>query len=440
MAKKITNPQIIGARGESFVSERANSMGFMYSGYGRVEAGIDGLLELRDPDTGVATGQLVAVQVKTKEWGSYTGETETSFEYLMDKSDVEYWDGCNLPVIVVLVHLESNIAYWKNANAGSGEDGRRLTIDKEIDVFDRRAAEGIAAVCVEKSGFGVWFPPLRGDEDGYLNLLSVRFSGKVFMAASPYKSGRAALYELLGHEQRPPNDWTIRGGQFMSFRDPSDGPLRHIVDRGSIEAFCPEDVMYPDDEPGEHVVIDLLRRTLIAQLDGTLFYRKSRKALYFPPTPELISRTYPYRSFKNYTSAEVVKRYEKDGVLKYVRHHAFEPRFWRIGDEWYLSISPTFVFTWDGFKPDMFESGRLAGKKQREFNSALAGQFVMWRYLLVGDEQERSEGLFPTTDELTKPLWFEALEPLTLPQSVPDDLWRSSELVTADEHQGRLPV
>ncbi len=32
-------------------------------------------------------------------------------------------------------------------------------------------------------------------------------------------------------------------------------------------------------------------------------------------------------------------------------------------------VAPTFVFTWDGFRPDRFASGRLAGKKQREFNS-----------------------------------------------------------------------
>jgi hypothetical protein len=58
--------------------------------------------------------------------------------------------------------------------------------------------------------------------------------------------------------------------------------------------------------------------------------------------------------------------------------------FWRIDDQWFLSVTPTFVFTWDGFRPDKFASGRLAGKKHREHNSALVGQFAMWKFLLTG--------------------------------------------------------
>ena len=45
MTKTITNQQLIGYRGEAFVSERANAMGFMFSRYGPLEAGMDGLLE-----------------------------------------------------------------------------------------------------------------------------------------------------------------------------------------------------------------------------------------------------------------------------------------------------------------------------------------------------------------------------------------------------------
>jgi hypothetical protein len=28
------------------------------------------------------------------------------FEYLMDADEVEYWTGCNVPAILILVHLE----------------------------------------------------------------------------------------------------------------------------------------------------------------------------------------------------------------------------------------------------------------------------------------------------------------------------------------------
>ena len=159
MTKTITNAQIIGSQGESFVAERANAMGFMFTPYGRLEAGIDGVLEVRDPQSGTATGRLLAVQVKTKARGAYTAESEAGFEYLMDESDVTYWRDSNLPV-VVLVHLECRTAYWKSVSEGSGSGRRRLRINKETDVFDETACDDLAALCVVKGGWGVSFPPL----------------------------------------------------------------------------------------------------------------------------------------------------------------------------------------------------------------------------------------------------------------------------------------
>ena len=442
MAKIITNQQIIGAQGEAVVSERANAMGFMFSRYGPLEAGMDGLLEIRDPITGAASGRLVAVQVKTTNADSYTAETESGFEYLMDDADVAYWKGCNLPVIVVLVRLERNQAYWKSAEKGEGVAGRRLRIDKNRDVFDVRARDAIADLCVAKSGFGVWFPPLKTGERGHLNVLEVILPGAIYVGASPFKSGELALRELLIHEERPPDDWIIRGGQFMSFRDPHECSLRHIVDSGSVEPFASEELAFPDDKADERHMIELLRRTLGVQLDGLLAYNREQRAFYFPAVPGTVERVYPYRSLKQRTSADVVKKYEKDGTLKFVRHHAFEPRFWRIGDQWLLSVTPTFVFTWDGFRPDKFASGRLTGKKQREYNSALIGQFSMWRFLLTGaDEDGDANPLFPRETGKNRILHFAPIETLTLPRGVPDDLWRANEPEPRpDVAQGRFSL
>jgi hypothetical protein len=47
MSKTITNQQLIGSRGEAFVAERANAMGFMFNRHGPLEAGMDGLMEIR---------------------------------------------------------------------------------------------------------------------------------------------------------------------------------------------------------------------------------------------------------------------------------------------------------------------------------------------------------------------------------------------------------
>jgi Domain of unknown function (DUF4365) len=103
MTKTITRQQIAGSQGEAFVREPAHDMGFLFNPYGQPEAGIDGLLELRNSVTGEVKGQLVGAQLKTRDEGAYTAETDTAFEYLLDPRDVEYWRQSNLPVIIVLV-------------------------------------------------------------------------------------------------------------------------------------------------------------------------------------------------------------------------------------------------------------------------------------------------------------------------------------------------
>ena len=442
MTKTITRQQVAGSEGEAFVRQRANAMGFLYTPYNPPEAGIDGFLEIRDPVTGAMSGRFVAVQVKTTDDAGYTAESDQGFEYLMDGKDVEYWAGSNIPVVVVLVRLGRNEAYWKSVDTGEGSGARRLRIDKAKDRFDAGARDALADLCVSKGGWGVWFPPLKRGEAGHLNLMEVTLPEFVYVAASPFKTGRAALAELLENEARPPDDWVIRAGQFMSFRDPREGPLERIVDTGGVEEIASDEIAFPDDEADERNMIELLRRTLGAQLDGLLAFSRDQKAFYFPADAEEIERTYHYTSLKQQTSAGVVRKYAKDGQLKYVRHHAFEPRFWRVGGMWLLSVTPTFVFTWDGFRPDRFASGRLAGKKQREFNSSLLGQFVMWRNLLTGlGAREGADQLFELEPDKEHPLRFQAMEPLDLPRGVPDELWRTTEPEPLpDEAQARLAL
>lgn len=313
MPKTITDAQLVGARGEALVNARANAMGFMFSRYGPLEAGIDGLLELRDPQNFAATGRLVAVQIKTKSQGSYTAENESNFDYLMEENDIEYWRECSLPVIMVLVHLEREAIYWKPVDSGEGPGKRRLHVDKTRDKFDKESRERIAGLCAEKSGFGVWFPPLNSGENGFLNLLNIILPGDIYVAPSSVGNGRLARSELLKRDDRPPDDWVIYERRFMSFRDPRDNCLSRIVDLGAVEKISAEEVMFPEQEAEEHAVINLLRRTLVAQFDGVLAYNHTRRVLYFPAAIRAINRTYRYHALKQQTSAMVVKKYQKDG-------------------------------------------------------------------------------------------------------------------------------
>jgi hypothetical protein len=95
--KTVTDNQRNGELGETLVKAAVLKLGHVFEGRGRLETGIDGTIEFRDPATGRMLGKTVAVQVKTTANGAYSREDKTGFEYLLRTADLEYWRNTNRP-------------------------------------------------------------------------------------------------------------------------------------------------------------------------------------------------------------------------------------------------------------------------------------------------------------------------------------------------------
>jgi hypothetical protein len=73
--KKILKSDIIGQQGIALIHQAISGMGFLWHPTG-LEAGIDGLIELRDEQTDVVSGHFVAVQSKAADQSRrFTAET-----------------------------------------------------------------------------------------------------------------------------------------------------------------------------------------------------------------------------------------------------------------------------------------------------------------------------------------------------------------------------
>lgn len=439
--KTVTENQLRGDLGETLVKAKFQRLGLVFEGRGRLETGIDGTVELRDRSTGRMLGKTIAVQVKTTMDGGYTRETETGFEYLLRAADLEYWHSNNLPVIVVLYRQADESFFWKGVGQAGPDEDRRLTFDKAADRLDERSLDRLAQLAVERGRLGSFVPPMRMNEPAHLNLMRIEMPDEIFVAESPFRSGRDAVPALLKAEGRN-FDWVIRGRRFVSFRDPRKGPLEEIVDVDTVEAVDTECVTASDDPDDEVVVIELLRRTLEAQFAADLIFDQDSRAFCFRAPEPLGPRKYRYRSLREPTSAIVVQLYwdkKSTDHLRSVRHHAFVPRFERIGDDWYLSITPTFHFTEDGSRPHRFASALLAGKKKLDRNASVRGQVLLWRHLLANNDAGSitpEPSLFAFLTEPVAPtptLRFTALEPVMMDRAVPEDAW-----VTSDPNAKRM--
>lgn len=432
MAKRITDNQILGELGETAVKKIVLEMKFIYEPRGRLEAGTDGFIELRDPHTGAPLGKVLGVQVKSTASGHYAHETDRGFDYLLKPDDLAYWRGTNYPVIIVLWRQSDGAAYWKDVTEGEKGDERRLVFDKATDVFDARCADRLGALSIDRRTQGVYLPPLNQGEQAIINLLRVKLPEEIFVATSPFGSGRDAIPELEKQSDTR-FDWVIRKRRFISFFDPRDCGTRAIVDLDQVEAVDTNLLALGDDPDDVNDVIDLLHRTTARQISNELSYLRKERLFYFRSTGTNRSRTYRYAGKVNDTSARVVSYYPNKKDLNrpgYVRHHAAALRFERLADEWFVVIDPTFYFTRNGYQPHPYPEALLAGKKRLEKNAAIRGQVMMWHHLMVMSS-EAQPGLFDS-GEAAPILGFECLPLVELARAVPEDSWIRTDPRAAD--------
>ncbi len=444
MTKTITDSQVLGELGETAAKKIVLETGFIYEHRGRLEAGTDGLIELRDPKSGAPLGKLLGVQVKATATGKYLRETETAFEYLLKPADLKYWRQSNIPVIIVLWRQSDGSAYWKDVTDSVRGDERRLKFDKVDDVFDTGCADRLGGLTVDRRTPGVFVPPLNQGETAIINLLRIKLPEEIFIATSPFGSGRDAVPELV-KQSNVRFDWVIRKRRYVSFFDPREYGTKAIVDLDQVEAIDTAIFALNDDVDDTNDTMDLLRRTVERQLAAQLTYLRKERLFYFHAVAANKSRSYRYTANVKETSARVVSAYanKKNPEGKgYVRHHAATFRFERLADEWFIVVDPTFYFTNDGFRPHRYPAALLAGKKRLERNAAVRGQVIMWQHLLA-ESTKQDEGLFDKRQQTDVFLGLEHLPVIELSRAVPESSWnrtdpRAKEMESLDLFDERI--
>jgi hypothetical protein len=391
-AKKIHRSSVIGQQGVNLIEKVVLGMGYLWYPTGATEAGIDGSIEIRDPETGEVTNSIVQVQSKATT-NPFQAETESSFDYLCSEKDLDYWMRGNAPVILVVSRPRSGEAYWVSIKDYFTDPKRRaarkVRFDKARDRFDEGCAAALAELAVPRDA-GLYFAPPPATETVYSNLLRVsHFPERLYVGQTDYRDGKEIRAKLREHGAEEDNEWFPKRGSVYSFNDLSEEPWDEICDQGTVEAFDSEEWAYSDDRDRQREFVQLLNQCLRAKAGALgLRYSKDLECHYFGATNDLSELKLGYQSLVNETSRTVFRGYEKKGNQKgiaYYRHSAFKGWFQRFGDDWYLEITPTYYFTRDGWRLDRFYEDRLKKIKEQEKNPAVRGQVVMWAEYLSRD-------------------------------------------------------
>jgi len=153
-------------------------------------------------------------------------------------------------------------------------------------------------------------------------------------------------------------------------------------------------------------------------------YFHENEYFYFTATHELRPKRVDYRSFRKNTTRTVFQGFpSKDDPthMRFYRHAAFAPQFLCFDRTWYLSITPTYHFTFDGWQQHKWYESKLKGIKALEKNPAVLGQIAFWASLL----KEQPPGLFRDSEAST--LKFDELASYHLEAGINETLWLWNE-------------
>lgn len=123
------------------VSER---LGWLFRSQPEADKGIDAHIEV--VEDGVATGRLVALQIKSGK-SAFKEPKADGFVFRPKAKHVKYWLGHSLPVAIVLANTNKQVAYWQIVTEETVQctgKGWKMTIP-ETNTFSMPAARALAA-------------------------------------------------------------------------------------------------------------------------------------------------------------------------------------------------------------------------------------------------------------------------------------------------------
>ena len=378
-SKTISAQGVKGQQGINLIERVVLLMRSHWTPSGPNEIGIDGYIELFDPNSQLPLGLSLAVQSKVV--SAIGSDSSPTFNYTCDSADLEYWLSGNMPVILVVSSPASDEAYWVSVKDTfkdwTPNRPKTTTFVKDQQAFTADSFSELVNIAAPKPGLHL--ASTRKKEQLHSNLLRIdTFPDRIFVADTECRRPRDVWALLRKNGRDAAAGWVLRNKRLVSFQDLSDEPWTTICDIGTVEGFPVSDWSDSLDPDRQRDFVQLLNQTLRAQLSPEVRYWSNEECFAILGEPRKLS----YQSLKRRSSLSVVSRFSKtaqDGrIFEHRRHMAFRGQFRPFDTHWYLEITPTYRFTRDGLELDRYHEDRLKRIKQIEGNRAVLSCVLFW--------------------------------------------------------------
>ncbi|WP_168058383.1 DUF4365 domain-containing protein [Candidatus Manganitrophus noduliformans] len=423
--KTLSRQGVLGQKGINLIEGIVLEMASRWTPSGPNEVGIDGYIELFDPGNGAPLGRTLAVQSKAV--SDFLNDSPDTFDYWCDRRDLDYWLQGNAPVILIISRPASDEAYWVSIkdyfSDPEHKNSTKITFLKKTQRFTSDSHRSLLEIG-RSPEIGLYLAPVPRGERLHSNLLLLEnCPAKIYVASTDLRKPREIWTKLhqTGHETD--GAWLLRDKRLIAFHDLSEMPWSTVCDLGTLEDFDTAEWSDSEDIDRRRQFTQLLNQTLRAHLYPSVRYWPDEDCYAYARTIDEGPLKLPYRSLKRKSDISVVSRFKtttRDGrTLQWLRHLAFRGQFRRLGEQWYLEITPTYRFTRDGHYLARLHEDWLKGIKRLEGNRAVLSVLLFW-----------ADYLRPRTDlfeDRDAPLRFGKLLGFEMEVGINDKQWLSHD-------------
>lgn len=379
--KQISKNDVTGDRGIAFIHRVVSDMAHIWTPKG-LEAGIDGFIELRDDTTSRVGARILQVQSKAGE-SHFRSESTSEFTYYCDESDIDYWMQANTPVLLIVSRPERNEGYWVHIQ-GYFEDvekrkSKKIVFQKAAQRFVVDARDAIERLATPATA--AYHAKIANESETlWSNLCPLtKHPDRIFRAKTRLKSPRSVIERLSKATDLRGREWLLHGGYLYSFDDLSFDCYRDLHSARVPENLAAKDFAKSNERDKRYVFTRLLLHCVrdLLYRQGVR-YDKDKRCYYCRATDDLTEQHIGKLSvFKGYTFKSDPSR------IAYYRHRAARLEPIRVEGSWYLEITPTYHFTYDGWKLSRYYEDALSQIKILERqNKTHLRQVRFWQEIL----------------------------------------------------------
>lgn len=189
-------------------------------------------------------------------------------------------------------------------------------------------------------------------------------------------------------------DWHVFEGSIISFKPLNDinEPLSRLAETGTVEEYNTEE--FSSSFKYENALSQLIDNCLQELLSyKSIQWLRRERMFRFRPIGIPRERKIQWKNKKMATRSVVTEVWNKEKTqITHFRQMSFKMQSFMSENKWYIAITPTWSFTYNGYQSHKLESKLITDKKMLEKNSAVYQHFMFISYCLmnkiVNDEKE----------------------------------------------------